>query len=68
MVRLFRETGFEDIDIDIHYGANDYFSFLIPAFVLITTFENLCQALGLRYFASGFVISARKPLNGAEPS
>jgi SAM-dependent methyltransferase len=62
MVKLFRETGFEDIDIDIHYGANDYFSFFIPAFVLITAFENLCRILGLRYFASGYVISARKSL------
>jgi SAM-dependent methyltransferase len=63
MVRLFRETGFEEIDIDVHYGANDYLSFLIPAFVGITAFENACRALGLRYFASGYVISARKPLN-----
>lgn len=61
MTRLFRETGFEDIDIDVHYGANDYFSFFVPAFVLITAFENLCRRLGLSYFASGYVISARKP-------
>jgi hypothetical protein len=60
MVKLFRETGFEEIDIDIHYGANDYFSFFIPAFVLVTAFENICRALGLRYFASGFVVSACK--------
>jgi len=66
MVRLFRETGFGDIEIDIHYGANDYFSFFLPAFVLITAFENVCRSLGLKYFASGFVISSRRPPNGAK--
>jgi SAM-dependent methyltransferase len=67
MLKLFRETSFEDTDIDIHYGANDYFSFFIPAFVLITVFENVCRALGLTYFASGYVISARKPLVAGKP-
>ena len=62
MVRLFRESGFEEIDIDIHYGANDYFSFFVPAFVLVTAFENLCRAMRWTYFASGYVISARKPM------
>ncbi len=61
MTRLFRRTGFRNIDIDIHYSANDYFSFFVPAFVVITGFENVARALGLSYFAAGYVISARKP-------
>ncbi len=67
MVKLFREAGFEDTDIDIHYGANDYFSFSIAAFVLVTVFENICRSLRLTYFASGYVISARKPPVAGRP-
>ncbi len=61
MARLLREAGFEDVDLRCFYRANDYFAFLVPAFVLATAFENLCRALGWSYFASGFVISGRKP-------
>jgi SAM-dependent methyltransferase len=65
MAELFRRTGFEEIDVDVHYGANDYFSFFLPAFVLVTAFEHLCRSLGLSYFASGYVISGRKPIQPA---
>ncbi len=44
-----------------YYRANDYFAFFFPAFVAITAFENLCRRFDWSYFASGFVISGRKP-------
>lgn len=61
MSRLLREIGFEDVDVRCFYRANDYFAFFVPAFVLATGFENLCRSLRWTYFASGFVISGRKP-------
>ena len=61
MRALLAHTGFCDIDIKPYYRANDYFAFFIPAFLVITAFENLCQRFGWSFFASGFVVSARKP-------
>jgi len=64
MVRVFEDVGFEDVRVRIFYRANDYFAFFLPAFVAVTAFENICKALGWTYFASGFVISGRKPTVG----
>ncbi|HXV36992.1 MAG TPA: methyltransferase domain-containing protein [Myxococcota bacterium] len=61
MMRLFEDAGFEDVHATSYYRANDYFAFLFPAFVAITAFENLCRRFGWSYFASGFVISGRRP-------
>jgi len=61
MRALFLETGFEEVDVKAFYNANDYFAFLIPAWIAVVLFEFVCSRLGWRYFASGFVISARKP-------
>jgi hypothetical protein len=61
MARLFEDVGFEDVRATCFYRANDYFAFFFPAFVAVTAFENLCRRLGWSYFASGFVISGRKP-------
>lgn len=62
MRHLMCETGFIDIDLVPFYRANDYFAFFVPLFVLVTFFENICSALKLEIFASGFVVSARRPV------
>jgi len=61
MGRTLEWHGFTNIDVQAFYRANDYFAFFTPLFVLVTLFENLCHKLDWRIFASGFVISARKP-------
>ena len=61
MVRLFEGVGFEDVRVSTFYRANDYFAFFFPAFIAVTAFENICKAFDWSYFASGFVISGRKP-------
>jgi hypothetical protein len=61
MVRLFEGVGFEDVHARAFYRANDYFAFFFPAFIAVTAFENICKRFGWSYFASGFVISARRP-------
>jgi SAM-dependent methyltransferase len=61
MRRLLEDIGFVDIDVRAYYRANDYFAFFLPAYVLVTTFENLCRRWGWTTFASGFVVSARRP-------
>jgi len=64
MDALFREIGFEDVRVRVFYRVSEYFAVLVPAFVAIAAFENLCRRFGWSYFASGFVISARKPESG----
>ncbi|MGH0029047.1 MAG: methyltransferase domain-containing protein [Myxococcota bacterium] len=61
MQRLFERSGFEQVEVVPYYRANDYFAFLTPLYVAVTAFENLCRGAGLSYFASGFVLSARRP-------
>ena len=61
MTALFCKTGFEGVDALPYYRAHDYFAFFLPAYVAIAFFENLCKRFSWSYFASGFVISARKP-------
>jgi hypothetical protein len=61
MERLFAKTGFTDIEITCFYRANDYFAFFTPAYIVISIFENLCDLMKWRTFASGFVISGRRP-------
>lgn len=61
MRRLFVANGLVDINVKAYYRANDYFAFFVPAYVLVSLFENLCQAFKIELLASGFVISARKP-------
>ena len=63
MRRLFVANGLVDIDVKAYYRANDYFAFFVPAYVLVSLFENLCQAFKIELLASGFVISARKPFD-----
>lgn len=61
MRNLFIENGLDNIEIVAYFRANDYFAFFVPAYILVSLFENLCGAVGLEIFASGFVISAAKP-------
>jgi hypothetical protein len=61
MTRLFKQTGFVDIDVKPYYRANDYFAWFLPAYFVVSTLENWWSAWGMSWFASGFVISARKP-------
>ena len=60
MRKLLEETGFRDVELRTHYRANKYFKFFFPLYFLVTSFENLCRALGWSYFSSGFIISGRK--------
>jgi SAM-dependent methyltransferase len=62
MRRLFEKAGFVDVKVTSYYRASDYFSFFLPAYLAIVAFENLCNALSLQTLASGFIISARKPV------
>ena len=62
MVRLFAGQGSTEIDLRCFYRASDYFSFFLPAYLIVVLFEIACAVLGLRFFASGFIISARRPV------
>ena len=62
MRAAFQDAGFTMVNIQPFYRANDYFAFFTPAFIAVTLFENICRLCNLTALASGFVISARKPL------
>jgi hypothetical protein len=61
MRQRFAASGLVDIDVKPYYRANDYFAFFVPAYVLVSLFEKFCRTFNIELFASGFVISARKP-------
>jgi len=61
MKTLFEENGFADIEIRAFYRANDYFAFFIPFYIFVSFFENLCALMQWTGFASGFVITAKRP-------
>jgi len=58
MKKLMLHQGFANVDVRPFYRANEYFAPFTPLFVMVTLFENLCQALSWNVFASGFVVSA----------
>ncbi len=62
MQTLFCELGFEDVRVRAFHRVSEYFAVFLPAFVAIAAFENLGRRFGWSYFASGFVISGRKPV------
>ena len=62
MTAVFERSGFVDIDVKPYYRANDYFAWFLPAYVAVSTLENWWAAWRMTLFASGFVISAKKPL------
>jgi len=53
-------SGFREIQIISFFRANDYFRFFIPAYILVTLWENICRRLKLVQLCSGFIIVARK--------
>jgi SAM-dependent methyltransferase len=57
---LLVRQGFVSIDIKPFYRASDYFAFFLPAYLVVALFENFSSFFSLRFFASGFVVSARK--------
>jgi len=61
MKALFGELGFEEVRVRAFYRVSEYFAIFLPAFVAVAAFENLCKRLGWSDFASGFVISGRRP-------
>lgn len=61
MVDAFRDEGFVEVEVHTFFRATDYFAFFTPLFIFVAFFENICRVLRIRQFASGFILSARKP-------
>jgi len=60
MRSVLNKQGFTDIEFKAFYRANDYFAFLVPLFVGVSVFENICKKFDFSFFASGFVVSAKR--------
>jgi len=60
MARLCKKQGFSDITFTCFYRANFYFEVFFPAFLLVAVWEEICRAMGLTAFCSGFIMKARK--------
>lgn len=61
MVAEFEKVGFSNVQLKLFYRANDYFAFFLPAYILVSLFEKICEIFDISIFCSGFVISAIKP-------
>ena len=60
MKELSRTSGFDNIEIIPFFRANDYFRFFIPAYLLVTFWENICRRFKWVQLCSGFILIARK--------
>ena len=60
MKNLFKKTGFVQIEIKPYYKENDYFSFFVPLYIIIGAFSFFCEKFNWSYFASGFIIKAKR--------
>jgi len=65
MTRLMAKTGYTAIETICFYRANDYFSFFVPLFVLVSLYENICRLVGAKQLCSGFIITAKRPVSRA---
>ena len=68
MSKLWKTTGFTNIEVIPLYRANGYFKFFVPLFLLVTAFENFCSRFDIRYFCSGMIIIAEKPAATVPPT
>lgn len=56
-VAMLRDLGFTDVRTRVFYRANEYFDAFVPAYVLISLFETLCERMGWTFFAAGVMVS-----------
>lgn len=54
------KIGFKNVNVTAYYKATDYFSFFVPAYLLVAFFENIFKFFGVSVLASGFIIAAEK--------
>jgi len=60
MKKILSALGFREIRVIPFFRANDYFRFFVPAYILVTLWENICRKLKWEQLCSGFIIIARK--------
>ena len=60
MKKISTHLGFKEIQVITFFRANDYFRFFVPAYILVTLFENICRQVKWEELCSGFIIVARK--------
>lgn len=58
--KVTQNLGFQQIEITPFYRANNYFRFFLPAYILVTLWENICKRFNWKLLCSGFIIIARK--------
>ena len=58
--KLCEEKKFRHVEIKCYFQASDYFAFFVPVYILIATLENLAEFFNISFFASGFIVRARK--------
>lgn len=61
MNELLKKYGFELLHFDCYYYSSNYFAFFFPLYLLSVLYESIVWLLGLRNFASYYLIVARKP-------
>ena len=60
MERVFKQHGFEVLEVRPSYFQSRYYAFFAPFFLLSTLYEGTIQFLGLRNLCAHYLIVARK--------
>ena len=61
MASAYEAAGCHPVDVLVYYSPTVYFRILLPLHVLMLCIMHVCERVGLRYFASGFIVYARRP-------
>ena len=59
--RLLRESGFENVGVEVGYEQAFYFDFFLPLYVVAALYDAAVRRLGLRELGSLILVSAQKP-------
>ncbi|CAN5588694.1 hypothetical protein BH20ACT17_BH20ACT17_11510 [soil metagenome] len=58
--RLFREAGFQDVQVECTWDQAAYFQAFFPVFLLVLIYQRLTEALQLRVLASYLIVRAQR--------
>jgi len=58
--RLFREAGFQDVQVECTWDQAAYFHAFFPVFLLVLIYQRLTEALQLKVLASYLIVRAQR--------
>jgi len=59
--RLLRDSGFDDVGLEVDYEQAPYFDFFVPLYVVAALYDAVVRGLDLRNLAALILVCAQKP-------